>query len=228
MAGWKKLLPLLAPLLCAALLGWWFFAQKPAASGPSGTAPLTPGESWQAVDFSALPPGGTIPGWDVNAGNFQLQEKDGRTVLALLPEPMGEGSLRSIHLIRGSGGVRARMTGERTRRARPRFAVSLEDDRAPFMLRAVPATGAVEITTAGEQVLATVPWTWDPAVPLWLELRVRGSEFTGRVWKEGEARPDNPSVACTLPAPPGLLRAAIQGAPYAYRSIVCDRIELLR
>ena len=229
MAGWKSSLPILGPLLAGGLL-WWLLApsspQVAGGSDPSGTSGSVREDGWSAVSFADLKPGGTIPGWEFAAGGFAIVELEGRTVLALNPEPMGEGQLRFSQMFTGRGGLRARMKGEKARRSAPRFGVSFHNE-AQYQLRATPSSGVLELTRR-EDVLASTEWKADPNSWLWLELRVEGPVFEGRAWKEGEPRPEKPQVQWTAPAPPGLLRAVVQGAPYANRPIYYDRIEVLR
>jgi hypothetical protein len=126
------------------------------------------------------------------------------------------------------------MQGERTRRAAPRFCVALQGE-SEIQFRAVPAKKVIEIAVPGipEKVLASAPWEWKPDQPLWLEFKAGpdksgGTLFEGRVWSGGEPRPDAPTIQYQSPAPPGLLRAIVEGAPYALRPIHYDRIEALR
>jgi hypothetical protein len=227
MAGWKSTLPILGPVLAAAGLLWWLLGRDgdPGTGAGNAESPGS-GEAWAAIAFEKLKPGDTVPEWEFSSGKFQIVELEGRVVLALQPEPMGEGQLRFSQLITGRGGLRARMRGERTRRATPRFSVSFHGERQ-FQWRAVPSGKVLEFT-AEEKVLGSAPWTWEDEAWLWLELRVDGSRFEGRAWNEGQPRPAVPQVTYTSPDSPGLLRAVVQGAPFAYRPIYYDRIEVLR
>ncbi len=227
------MLPLIGPaiVLVAAVL-FWRLSPGPEARSPAPEA-TTSADGWAVVDFSSLKPGGVPAGWDVVRGTFGAVERDGRMVLEMQAEPMVEGNVTCGQLLTRGGGLRARMRGERSRRATPRFAISLNGD-AEFMLRAVPSGKVVEITTVTEQILASAPWTWQPGKWLWLELRVQpesggsGAVFEGRVWTEGEPRPDAATVRFRSATPPGILRPALRGAPYALRPIETDRLELFR
>lgn len=235
MAGWKSTLPLLGPALLLAVAGliWW--------GGPSTSSPEQPAarkELWEEVDFASLQPGGTLPDWEIMQGAFQLVAREGRTMLEMGPEPMVEGKVRWSRVLTGGGGVRARMKGDRARRAAPRFCVSLLGD-SEVQLRAAPLKDVLEIAVPGapERVLVSMPWKWRPEQWLWLEFRVSprataegtpGSLFEGRVWADDEDRPPSPSIQYEFPAPPGLPRALVEGAPYALRPIYYDRIGTLR
>lgn len=193
---------------------------------------------WTAVDFPALRPGGALPGWEFRQGALSLVEKDGRTVLQQTPEPMTEGVAVWMKMLPGGGAVRARFFGERARRSTPRFALGMWGD-LKVHLRAVPATDTVEIVLSqpveeqGKLVerdveKATAPWQWEREKPVWLEFRAGpaadGYEFEGRIWTEGSPRPEAAAVRWHCPQNPGILRAAVQMAPFALRPVFCDAI----
>lgn len=226
------MLPLIGPVLALVAAGLIWRLSPDAENTPVPAADAGPSENWAAVDFSGLKPGSMLPGWDVVRGTFGVAERDGRVMLALEPEPMAEGNLTCGQLLVRGGGIRARMRGERSRRAAPRFAVSLNGD-TEFILRAVPSGKVMELATVTEQILASVPWTWQPAKWLWLELQVQpqpdgGAVFEGRAWAEDEPRPAAAGIRHRIPGLPGILRPALRGAPFALRPIETDRIELLR
>lgn len=230
MPGWKSTLPILGPALAVAGVLWWFFGSGANNSNPGTTPPLSPSaETWSSVAFQDLKPGAAIPGWEFAAGGFQITELDGHPVLALNAEPMGEGQLRYGQLITGKGGIRARMKGERTRRSAPRLSVSFHGESS-WQFRTSPGTKdqVLELTTDKEQVLASTPWTSEANSWVWLELRVDGQKFEARAWQEGHPRPDKAQLTYDAPAAPGLLRAVVQGAPYANRPIYYDHVEVLR
>ncbi len=240
MPGWKSTLPLLGPVLILAVAGlvWW-----PPRGGKDKAPPPSKVEAteevWEEVDFTALRPGGTIPEWEVMQGAFQIMEKDGRIMLEMQYEPMVEGKVRWSRVLTGGGAVRARMRGDRTRRAAPRFCVSLLGE-SEIQLRAAPLKDVVEIAVPviPERVLASVPWKgWQPDRWVWLEFRIlpralpdggTGSLFEGRVWLEGEPRPVEPTIRYESPAAPGVPRPVLEGAPYALRPIYYDRLGALR
>jgi hypothetical protein len=232
MPGWKTTLPLIGPAVILAVAGilWWLpgGGKDPARGGAEQK-----GEQWESVDFSSLKPGDPLPGWEVGQGTFQTVENEGRTMLAMQPEPMVEGKVRWSQAMTGGGAIRVRMQGARTRRAAPRFGVAFQG-ASEIQLRAVPGKDVLEIAVPGvpETVLASVPWTWQPERRLWLEFRAGtnegGSLFEGRVWAEGDPRPGAPSIRYQSATPPGVVRAVLEGAPYALRPIYCDRIETLR
>lgn len=223
----RVLLPLLMLLCVAALV----FRRPDGETAPSpGDAAANPPVAWEAVDFTALRPGEFPPDWDRVMGTFDLVDIGVGVVLQMSPEPMTEGAVLRTKASHGGGGVRARMWGEHGKRAFPRFCVGLHGPSVrPFQLRANPGLRTVELVN-GEDTLASVPWSWDPEKPVWLELRMNplragGAELTGRVWMEGEPRPAEPTVRRLVSQSPGAVFAALHGAPYAGRPILFDRIE---
>lgn len=184
------------------------------------------------VDFTALKPGGTIPEWSISQGSFQLVDREGKTTLELSPEPMIEGQVVWSSLMPRGGEVRIRAWGEKARRVSPRFTVGLLGT-TPFWFRAVPSEKIVEIV-AKEDVIASAPWEWNPEAWVWLEFRTgleideQGRERTvleGRVWHEGETKPEEPTLKRVLSGLPGLIRAGGGGAPYALKPVYIDRLE---
>lgn len=240
MSRWKSILPATGALLALIVAGtlWWLPPAPP-------EAPLATGERWERVDFTSLKAGAAIPGWDFQQGSLSLVTKDGQTVLQQLPDPMTEGTLSWTQMLPGGGGLRARFSGEKSRRAYPRFALGMHGDFSVHY-RTVPATSTQEIVLSvpveesGKLILrddtkVTVPWRWDASVPVWLEFRAfpsgkpgGGFTFEGRTWAEGSSRPETAGVIWESPAYPGILRAAVQTAPFAFRPVFCDRIESLR
>lgn len=185
------------------------------------------------LDLSTLPVDGTLPGWRASQGNFRLVALEGATALELPPEPMAEGQLVWSTLMAGGGMVSARMWGERTRRVAPRFAVGLVAG-GPYWLRAIPLEKKLEIVTAGEVSLASVPWEWESERKVWLELRSSPASeavgetktlLEGRVWHEGEERPEAASLSVGVAEEFGFVRAVAAVAPYAQQPVYIDVVE---
>ncbi len=237
MSSLRSLLSLLLPLLLLAVTGWfwWWSARVPALApadpSPGGTSAAAAG-AWTEVDLASVRDGGSIPGWEFMRGSFAVVDRDGRRVLVMQPDPMVDGKVVAFQSLRGGGAVRARMTGEATRRARPRFGVGMQDHNE-FQFRAVPQTSVIELTI-NEQVVASAPWEWPgPGHRLWLELRVEpgaagGSRLEGRCWAEGAPRPEAPGVTFERGPSVGFLRPVIRGAPYALKTIEIDSIATLQ
>ena len=235
---WRSLIVFAVPLLLLGGLACWMWQ---AAEPPQKTRTnAAPGRgSWIPMDLSRAEVVDRIPGWDVRRGSYQLGEVEGRKVLELLPEPIVEGKVLWTRGMRGGGGVRARMRGDKSRRAYPRFSVGLHQDRE-LHLRAFPGERKLELVACNadlgnEVILAEVPlpeWHWKPEDWLWLELQIVPdgdgiSICEGRVWTEGRARPDEALLRHRMALPPGVFFAALQGAPFALRPILIDAAETL-
>ena len=155
------------------------------------------------------------------------------------PEPMVEGRIILQKLLRGGGGIRARLSGERAPRAFPRFGVGLQgkstaagNKESTFQFRATPSLKKLEfIEQFAEQdhARAEAPWTWREGVPLWLEIRAQpaaeGCALEGRAWAEGEPRPETASISVTVPLNPSLMKATIHATPFALKPVVIEKVE---
>ena len=225
------------PLLLLAVLALFLWK---GAGDPVRTAPQPSiGESWIAFDLSKAAAADRIPGWDVRRGTYRISTgEDGKRVLEQLPELMVEGKVLWTRAMRGGGAVRARMRGDRARRAFPRFSVGLHQERE-LHLRALPGERRLELAACdpdlnNEVVLAGTPlpdWNWKPEDWLWLELRVLpdGDSWLceGRLWREGTERPEMPVLMHQMKLPATVFFAALQGAPFALRPILIDAAETL-
>ncbi len=186
------------------------------------------------IDIAKLPPGGALPDWSSEAGEFLLVEKNGRTVLELPSDPMLEGRLAWSKLITSRGTIRATMFGERSRRNSPRFSLGVAS-KTNFWLRIVPLEKAVKIVGAKEAVLASASWEWDSTRPVSLELRLlppdsddsqKGSTLEGRVWQSGDTPPDQALVSARLGGELSFVRALAGVAPYALKPVSIEKLEV--
>ena len=231
----RSFIVILLPVVLLLGLALLFF-EKPRPPHPASLTPSAV-ESWTAMDLSKAAGLDQIPGWDVRRGNYRLTELAGRRTLELLPEPIIEGKVLRTIPMRGRAGVRARMHGEKSRRAYPRFSIGLHQDRE-LHLRAFPGQRRLELVSCNanlleESLLATAPlpdWDWQPEDWIWLELLITpqkngASKVEGRLWSDAQTRPQLPQLQHHLPPNPGIFFAALQGAPYAMRSIYIDAAE---
>ena len=234
----RSFVVILVPLLLLALAIWWVgrmpeqTVSKPAeAANREGT--------WTSMDLSGARGVDQIPGWDVRRGTYRLTQLDGRPVLEQSPEPAVEGKVLWTRPMRGGAGVRARMRGDQTRRAFPRFSVGLHQNRE-LHLRAFPGERKLELVgcdpdLTNEQILASVPlpeWSGKAVDWIWLELLVLPageSEYRceGRLWTGLASRPPSPALELQLKLPANIFFAALQGAPFALRPILLDAAETL-
>ncbi len=226
--------PALGPLAVAVLLLgavlWQVVRNDPS---PDDSGPATPPERFTRVDISSLAPDDALPDWKADQGRFRLVDREGRTVLELAAEPMEEGRVVWNRLLPNEGILRARMWGERTRRNAPRFALGLVAGSS-FWFRLVPLQQSVELVGNEENVIAAAPWDGPTDQPFWLEFRFRpdpgtpegGSHLEGRVWFDGEERPESPTVEARVNEKVAFARAVVAGAPYALQPIHFDFLEV--
>lgn len=234
-----SLRPLVAMALPLALLGGlaWLLSGGP-EPGSSPTA-AEPAPDWQSMDLTAAVSWDRIPGWEVRRGTWRLEKNGGRKVLELMPEPIVEGKILCARQMWGGGGVRARMRGDRSRRAWPRFSVGLHQDRE-LHLRAFPEDRKLELVAcdkdlSNESLLAAAPltgWTGESSAWIWLELTITAqpdgqSLCEGRLWVDGQARPEAAALVLRTQLGSGVFRAALQGAPYALKPIQIDAAAFL-
>jgi len=211
-------------------LGIWVWRsekrEKEHPSAASGPAPVRASK----VDLSTLSPGDSVPEWSPSQGSFRMTTVNGRNVLELGFEPLVEGRLVRSRLLANTGVVRARMWGERTRRNAPRFAVGLTAS-ASYWFRVIPLERTLQLVGKEEKVLASLPWEGSPEQPMWIELKfvprqgAPGSRLEGRVWREGDPRPEAASLSTEVEETIGFARVVVAGAPYALKPILIDRLE---
>jgi len=227
-SGSKWMVQALGPMTVILLLGGFLWFSN---RGKAPALKLPPPPTRSLADFSALKPGGTVPDWSTSQGNFRLVSREGRTVMELSHEPMVEGRLVWNRIFKSHGMIRSRMWGEKARRASPRFALGVAGSSSAYWLRAIPAEKSIQIVSQ-EETIASVPWEWDSVKPVWLELRVvpaadgKGSSFEGRVWHEGEAQPETPTLVLSPVEDLGFARASAAAAPYALKPVYIDHLEV--
>jgi hypothetical protein len=224
------------PLALLAGLLWIMSGRQPE---PGSTVAPVPSPAWLPMDLAGAESLDAIPGWDVRRGSYRLTETGGRKVLELIPEPIVEGKVLCTRQMWGGGGVRARMRGDRSRRAWPRFSVGLHQERE-LHLRAFPEDRKLQLVVCDadlthEEVLASASlpeWTAGPMEWTWLELVVTAqsngeSLCEGRLWVDGQLRPDSAPLILRTRLGTGGFRAALQGAPFALKPIQLDAAETL-
>jgi len=229
----RSLLVTSLPLLL--LGGMAVFLLKVPDVPPPGTPAAKAGQDdWLEMDLTRAAAVDQIPGWDVRRGSWALVQREGKQLLELKPEPIVEGKVFSTRQMRGSAGVRARLRGERSRRTWPRFSVGLHQDRE-LHLRAFPGERKLELVAcdpdlSNENLLLSVPvadWPGKPEDWCWLEFTITPeadgrSRCEGRIWQDGQARPDPAQLEHRLNLPAGVFLAALQGAPFALKPILVD------
>lgn len=223
----------LIPLLILIGFGWLAWSlQEPTV--PQQTGDAASADPWLKEELKPTEAGKLPSGWEAPRGSFLSEAWEGSPAVTLLAEPMVEGRIIIQQLLRGGGGVRAQMQGDRAPRAFPRFGVGMQGKSAEageakevtFQLRATPAQQKLEIVRQVAETdtsLAETAWTWQDKKPLWLELLAipsdKGAVLEGRAWADGETRPDKPLVTHESTLNPSLIKATLHATPFALKPV---------
>jgi hypothetical protein len=163
---------------------------------------------------------------------FSIVADGENKVLELAGQPIVDGGMLVGKSVKGAGTVTARIKTAGKRRTQPRFGVGLHGVSGP-RLRVVPATKQVEIvlTSDKEEAIGTAAYGWTSGTWTWLEFTIKakaggGSEMEGRVWAEGEKRPEKPTVTATSEEAPSQGKASVWGTPYAELPVWFDDITV--
>lgn len=172
----------------------------------------------------------TLPqGFDAVAGTWGAREKGGPLFLA--PEPLVEARVEFGPEQREEPAtIVARASGSMLRPLRPRMGVGLYGANG-FQLRLAGETDRAELVRRGE-VLAHAPCDWEEEVIFLFELSVEAESgnwlVSGRIWREGEDRPENPLIRVKawadellfpLAGRPALVATAFSGAPVHFHGV---------
>jgi hypothetical protein len=125
--------------------------------------------------------------------------------------------------------VSARIQGTAKGRRFPSFGVGLNGPSG-FKLKVSPGKNALELSK-GDEVLASVPYTWKSGAWTMFRLRVRASgeqvwKIEGRAWPQTDSEPGAWMVTVDEKTPPHAGRAALWGSPYSGTPIRFDDLRL--
>ena len=203
--------------------GFWFlisgFAFPPTIHAAAPIAPL------YANDFEKVPEGDPPADVVVLGGAFSIKKVDGNTVLELPGNPVqGYGVLFGPE---GQSflGVSARIYGTASGKRTPEFGVGLADTNG-YKLWVMPSTGELQILK-GEDVKATVPFTWKSGTWTVLRLQVRKIgegkySVDGKAWEHGKEEPKDWMVSFAETEEPPKGRPSAWGSPYSSTPIRFD------
>ncbi len=181
-------------------------------------------------DFQKLTVGPVPDAIMVVDGEFSIVEEAGNKVLQIGTEPLTEGAVLLGKSIKNGGTVKAKIKASSKRRSFPRFGVGL-GGTSGFRLRVTPADKAVEIVKEEAQV-AKADFAWKTDAWYWVELSVVPSATAGnwtvegRVWEDGQPRPEAPSITTTSPTAPPNGKASLWGAPFSLIPIQFDEVTV--
>lgn len=183
------------------------------------------------LDFQTLALGPLPDDIMVFEGTFKVVADGDNKLLELGVEPMTEGGVLLGKSMKKGGTVKAKIKATGKRRSFPRFAVGMCGTTG-FRFRAVPGEKLVEFVKEDARV-AKMDFTWKSAAWYWVELSVLPIadqtkwKVEGRIWEDGQARPDVATLSHELAEQPSSGKASIWGAPFSEIPIQFDDIELV-
>lgn len=164
---------------------------------------------------------------------FSIVEDGANKVLQMEGQPIVEGGVLMGKSIKGGASVTARIKAAGKRRTQPKFGVGLHGVSGPRLLF-VPAAKTVEIVrnTDKEETVASAPLEWKSGDWMWAELTLtpaadgKTSTVEGRIWADGQPRPEKPVLTWASPDAPGQGKASVWAVPYAELPVQFDEVEI--
>ncbi|RYD26089.1 MAG: hypothetical protein EOP86_26450 [Verrucomicrobiaceae bacterium] len=183
------------------------------------------------IDFSKDEPG-ELPSDYMTAdaeAKFTIEDDGGNRVLRLNPSPIVDGGVLLGKSIKGGAGITARIHATGKRRSFPRFGVGLHGVSG-YRLLAAPADRELQLVK-DDTVAARVPLEWKSGSWAFLEFTViaaadGGSAIEGRIWEEGQSRPEAAQLSFAVKTPPATGKASVWAAPYSGQPVDFDDIVI--
>jgi len=162
-------------------------------------------------------------------GGFAVQEVAGNKVLQLPGAPLETFGVLFGPTEASSLAVSVRVHSTKKGRREPAFALGLNGN-AGYKLQISAAKKLVELYK-GDDVIASVPFTWESDSWTMLKLQVRkvkDGEFAieGKAWKQGTPEPEKWIVTYAEKSEPIAGRASIWGNPFAGTPIDFDDLAV--
>ncbi|MGV3757655.1 MAG: hypothetical protein ACO1QS_19925 [Verrucomicrobiota bacterium] len=162
-------------------------------------------------------------------GGFKVKEADGGKVVELPGDPLETYGFLFGPTEKENLAVTARIHGTGKGRRFPFFGVGLSGVGG-YRLMVAPAKQAIEIYK-GDNVVATVPnkWASDTWTQFRLEVRKAGTAWKveGKVWKQGDAEPKEPTISYDEKEEPIGGRPTVWGSPFAGTPIKFDDLKVV-
>lgn len=188
------------------------------------------GEGVLKEDFQKFSVGKTPDELFVVQGTFSIAEDGANKVLQCDPEPLDDGVVLMGKAMKSGGTVKAKIKASSKKRTHPRFGVGL-GGTSGFRLRVVGAEGVVELTREDARV-ANVDHIYKSDQWTWLELTLKPAatagewQLEGRVWLDGQSRPEMPTISLVSKDAPPNGKASVQGTPFSGKPIAFDEVEI--
>jgi hypothetical protein len=192
---------------------------------PFARAATPAAPSLYSNDFEKTDEGAVPKEMVVLSGEFAVKNIDGNKVLELPGEPLNSFGVLFGPESEALLSVSARIYGTPTAKRMPEFGVGLGDSNG-YKLWLMPITNELEIIK-GEDVKATVPFTWKPGSWTDFRLQVRKAgegkfSVEGKAWEHGTAEPKEWMIAFAETEAPPAGRASVWGTPYSSTPIRFD------
>jgi hypothetical protein len=157
-------------------------------------------------------------------GAFSVKEEGGNRFLELPGAPLDTFGLLFGPTESAGSEVSARVYGTAKGRRFPTFGIGL-NGVSGYKLQVSPGKKLLELYK-GEEVVASVPYTWesDSWSMLRLQIRKAGSSWTieGKAWKQGSTEPSDWAISYEEKTEPTAGRASLWGAPFSTTPIRYD------
>jgi hypothetical protein len=203
---------------------------KPANPAPPVAATAPAAEEAMKENFEKFAAGKAPDELFVVEGEFTIVEEGGNKFLQGEPAPLEDNGVLLGKAIKDGGVIQAKIRSSSKKRSHPRFGIGLGGSSG-FRLRYVGNERVVEITREDERK-ASADFTYKADAWMRLELSVRPStkagEWTveGRIWEDGQPRPDKPVVFFTTADPPPTGKASVWSTPFSEKPIQFDDVEV--
>lgn len=160
---------------------------------------------------------------------FTIEDDSGNKALRMNPSPIVDGGVLVGKSVKGGATVTARIRATGKRRSFPRFGVGLHGVSG-YRLLAAPADKELQVMK-DDAVVAKVPLEWKSGAWTNFEFSVTasadgGSAVEGRLWAEGQPRPDAPQLTFAAKTPPATGKASVWAAPYSELPVDFDDITV--
>ena len=165
-------------------------------------------------------------------GGFTVQEESGNKFLELPGSPLETFGLLFGPTEAENISASARFYGTGKGRRFPTFALGI-NGVAGYKLQMSPGKKALELVKGENEVLATVPYTWESGTWTTMRLQLRKSaegqwQIEGKAWKHGAAEPAKWLITHAEKTAPIAGRAGVWGMPYAGTPIRFDDLAVAK
>jgi hypothetical protein len=200
------------------------------ATAQEAAAPAVQKLDFQSLDAGPVPD--ELMPTDQEA-KFSIVAEGDNKLLEMAGQPIVDGGVLLGKSVKGGCTVTAKIRATGKRRTQPRFGVGLHGVSGPRLM-IVPAAKSVEIfrNVEKEESVASVPFAWTSGEWMRLELTLmpsadgKSAVIEGRVWADGQPRPEKPSVTYASQDAPGQGKASVWATPYAELPVQFDDVEV--